>query len=103
MACKYCPFAFTDESEQAQNYGCLPSPHEIIELKRKTGQNWGCHSNDQKICEGYVSHVKRQNASPWCDDLNDIDTSTGGIISFNTWEEKGSTIAIEEAQMNIKS
>lgn len=25
-----CPFAFNDESEKVQGYGCIPTPYEII-------------------------------------------------------------------------
>jgi hypothetical protein len=30
-----CPFAFTHESEYAQNMGCLPSQFEIINMRVK--------------------------------------------------------------------
>lgn len=97
MACECCPFAFTDASEEVQNYGCLPTPYEIIQMKRKSGHNWSCHSNEKKICRGFVTHVEEAKKYKWREDLSDIDTSKGNLISYETWCHKGEAEAIKEA------
>jgi len=95
MACKHCPFAFTNASEEVQNYGCLPSPYEIIQMKRNTGHNWACHSNENSICMGFADHVKweKENVGRW----KEIDTSKGNLISYETWFHEGEEAAIKKA------
>jgi len=97
MACECCPFAFTDASEEVQNYGCLPTPFDIIQMKRKSGHNWSCHGNENRICQGFVEHVKFMNEHGTVDKLMDIDTSKGNLISYETWYYKGEKEAIIEA------
>lgn len=60
MTCYACPFAFTAESEQAQNYGCLPTLYEAMELQR-SGINWCCHEDETKPCAGQVVFCHEEN------------------------------------------
>lgn len=55
-----CPFAFTDDSEQVQNYGCLPTPNEIVLMRTKHNKTWACHSNTQKPCLGALRTMNDQ-------------------------------------------
>lgn len=53
-----CPFAFTDESENIQNYGCLPTPFEIIAMREIRGKTWACHSEPSKPCAGGLEYLR---------------------------------------------
>ena len=60
--CKGCPFNFTEESEYAQNMGCLPSPADILEQHKAHGKNWACHES-LKLCKGFVRKAKNVDLS----------------------------------------
>jgi hypothetical protein len=54
--CIACPFRDGENeiATQAQNYGCLPTKHEMIETFDSTGVALSCHDND-KVCKGLAS------------------------------------------------
>lgn len=60
MTCKACPFAFTEESEQVQMIGCLPSPYELTSLQRDQGKNWCCHEDEARPCAGQVVYCHEE-------------------------------------------
>lgn len=98
MSCRACPFAFTDESERIQNYGCLPSPYEIMQMKKNTGHTWGCHEDDEAKtkCRGFMEYMKLLEKCG----KEGFDFDIGGIIKYKTWVHDGEEAALKEAEQN---
>lgn len=54
-----CPFAFYSElSDKAQGFGCLPEPWDIRNMRVVHGKTWACHSNEDKPCLGAIKFLK---------------------------------------------
>lgn len=73
--CDTCPFAFTDASETVQNYGCLPSPYEIVTMRTVHGKTWACHCDVSKPCIGALEILKQQGLDNKIIDAQLIDES----------------------------
>lgn len=73
--CNTCPFAFTDEAAQAQNYGCLPTPQDIILMKTNNNTNWVCHNSKHRLCAGFKET---------CDERG-LDYNTGNRMTLREW------------------
>ena len=87
-----CPFAFSDESEQAQNYGCLPTPMEILSMRLHHSKTWACHDNHKKPCLGAIQFLKEYNLS-----FKVIDKNL--VTLDDPWNEY---ITVEEVDATIK-
>jgi hypothetical protein len=53
-----CPFSYTEESEMVQNYGCLPTPQDIVHMRTVHGKTWACHDKPDTPCVGGINFLK---------------------------------------------
>ena len=83
-----CPFAFAEESENLQNYGCLPEPLEIVEMRVRHGKTWACHANPTKPCAGALRFMKERNIPCKVIDTTLVTEDTGWseFVSGNFYE-----------------
>ena len=79
MPCPACPFSCSDLAEQGINRGCLPAPYEVLEIKKSTGLNWGCHDKPGQMCAGYVAAAAETG----------LDYKTGGVLPYADWYHHG--------------
>lgn len=87
--CMSCPYSSNEETEIIHNYGCLPTPKDIMELKVTTGHNWSCHNDETKVCSGFATDLKQKHP--------DLSVKNGGLISYEVWYQEGEEMAIEKA------
>ena len=86
--CNSCPFNYTEESEMVQNYGCLRSKQEILELKDITGHNWACHCNNKRVCKGLS--IERDTSK------GKLYLQPGENIDFISWNEEDQKPILKE-------
>lgn len=86
MTCAACPFAFTDESEHVQNLACLPTPGEILAMKRTQDINWPCHETDEHLCAGFAVECAERG----------LNVKTGRLGSYVRWYRTGEALTDED-------
>lgn len=79
MSCEHCPFAFTEASETVQNYGCLPTPQDIMQMKARDNINWECHEHAGRLCAGFAVECAERG----------IDIKSGRAGSYVRWYHDG--------------
>lgn len=72
-------------------------------MKRKSGHNWACHSNENRICAGFVDFVNYHEEfytdclGPAKHKFSDLDVNRGGLISYKHWYHEGEDEALRKA------
>lgn len=74
--CESCPWNETESSIQAQNYGCLPTPSQMVESNDE-GVALSCHDDESSVCRGLASHLKDVGAKP------------GKLKTYSDWYRNG--------------
>lgn len=78
--CSGCPFNYGNPtSEVAQNLGCLPTPWEIMDIKRNSNKNWSCHEDETKLCPGFIERAKELK----------LNYKEGSLGSYEAWYYTG--------------
>lgn len=95
-SCITCPFAFTEESEQAQNYGCLPTIGDIANMHIVHNINWACHYDADKVCAGFAKMFKDEYLGKLVEGKKfnkDLP-----LVDYEVWYQKGEQEAIRIAK-----
>jgi hypothetical protein len=83
--CISCPFNFfSEESNEAQNMGCLPEPFNIKSIYEKLNGVWGCHDTSEeegnlKPCIGFIQWMKSKGTP--------IKIKGKTIVDYSRWNE----------------
>lgn len=86
MICEGCPCAFTETSEQAQNFGCLPTIQDLFRIQKR-GKNWACHEDDTRVCSGFAVFCKEE-GYPY--------DKTLPLASYSIWYHEGEDALFED-------
>jgi len=58
--CEACPFnIYSEQSQYANNLGCLPDYQDIVEDFEKDKKVWACHERPDKACNGFINYFKK--------------------------------------------
>lgn len=105
--CEGCPFGDSEASEKAQNWGCLPEPHRILESYDAQGKEWQCHSNETTPCRG-LARLRPTGAGypitpgDWADGKDSLETPVPEI-SAPPKPEHVPSFSFDEAEMVLSS
>lgn len=80
--CGGCPFAFSDKSEMIQDYGCLPTPQEIVRMRVEFGKTWACHEDPKKPCAGAIAHLKEKGHAYHMEDKQLVTEISAFLVGF---------------------
>lgn len=97
--CETCPFAFTDESEMVQNYGCLPTIGDIADMNNTYDVNWACHHDDKKVCSGLAKAFGDEYLGKLF--TREKFDKNLPLVSYEEWYEHGEEKAIELARERV--
>lgn len=58
--CEACPFNIcSEQSQYANNAGCLPDYIDTVAIFEQEGLVWACHDNPKKACSGIINYYKK--------------------------------------------
>lgn len=75
--CITCPFneGITEEADQIQNYGCLPTKFDNINCFDRRGYSISCHEHDRAHCRGLVEERPKAVKKP--------------VLAYSRWYQEG--------------
>lgn len=95
-SCISCPFVFTEESEQAQNYGCLPTVSNIVNMHKEHNVNWACHYDANRVCSGFATMFKDEYLSKLVEGMKF--NKNLPLVDYEEWYQKGQEEAVRLAK-----